>query len=45
MDLREAAKQALAVLIQCTDHFKNPELAKAIEDLKKALAEHRQWQD
>jgi len=45
MDLRDAAKQALEVLIQCTDHFKNQELAKAIEDLKQALEQQRQWQD
>ena len=44
MDLREAAKQALEVLIQCTDHFKDQRMQQAIDDLIRALAE-RQWQD
>lgn len=45
MDLREAARQALEVLIQCTDHFKDKKMQQAIDDLKKALEQHRQWQD
>ena len=44
MDLREAAKQALEVLIQCTDHFKDQRMQQVIDDLKRALAE-KQWQD